>query len=43
METAIAVVLAAKELERVADLCCNIAEDVVFMAEGTTIKHKGEM
>lgn len=43
MEMAIAVVLAAKELERVADLCCNIAEDVVFMAEGTTIKHKGEM
>ena len=43
LETAIAVVLAAKELERIADLCTNIAEDVVFMAEGIIIKHSGEM
>ncbi len=43
METAISVVLAAKELERIADLCTNLAEDVVFMAEGETIKHEGKM
>jgi phosphate transport system protein len=43
LETGIAVVLAAKELERIADLCTNIAEDVVFMAEGVTIKHSGEI
>lgn len=43
METALAVVLAAKELERVADLCTNIAEDVVFMAEGTILKHHGQV
>ena len=43
METALAVVLAAKELERIADLCTNIAEDVVFMAEGAIVKHSGEI
>jgi len=43
IEIAVSVVLAAKELERIADLCTNIAEDVVFMAEGTNLKHKGEM
>ena len=42
LETAIAIVLAAKELERIADLCTNIAEDVVFMAEGVNIKHGEE-
>ncbi len=39
-ETAIAMVFAAKEFERIADLCTNLAEDVVFMAEGTNIKHE---
>ncbi len=34
-------VFAAKEFERVADLCTNLAEDVVFMAEGTILKHEG--
>ncbi|MCI4398807.1 MAG: phosphate signaling complex protein PhoU [Acidobacteria bacterium] len=43
MEMAISIVLAAKELERVADLCTNLAEDVVFMAEGETIKHQGKV
>jgi phosphate transport system protein len=43
IEVAIGIVLAAKELERIADLCTNIAEDVVFMAEGTNLKHRGEM
>lgn len=43
VETLLAVVLAAKELERVADLCTNVAEDVVFMAEGAIVRHSGEM
>lgn len=43
LETAVAIVLAAKELERIGDLCTNLAEDVVFMAEGTNLKHEGKM
>lgn len=43
VETLLAVVLAAKELERVADLCTNVAEDVVFMAEGELLRHQGEV
>lgn len=31
--------LASSNLERIADLATNIAEDVVFLVEGTTIKH----
>ncbi|MGC8724441.1 MAG: phosphate signaling complex protein PhoU [Acidobacteriota bacterium] len=42
-ESAVAVVFAAKEFERIADLCTNLAEDVVFMAEGTLLKHEGQM
>ena len=42
-EAAVALVFAAKEFERIADLCTNIAEDVVFMAEGTLLKHEGQM
>ena len=42
LETAIAVVLAAKELERICDLCTNVAEDVVFMAEGIIIRHSDD-
>jgi phosphate transport system protein len=29
----------ARNLERIADLCTNIGEDVVFMVEGKVIKH----
>ena len=43
LATAVGIVLAAKELERIADLCTNLAEDVVFMAEGTNLKHEGKM
>jgi phosphate transport system protein len=32
-------VLVSRNLERVADLATNIAEDVVFMVEGRSIKH----
>jgi phosphate transport system protein len=35
-------VLVSRNLERVADLATNIAEDVVFMAEGRSIKHGAE-
>lgn len=33
--------LVSRNLERIADLATNIAEDVVFMVEGRTIKHGG--
>jgi len=32
-------ILISRNLERVADLATNIGEDVVFMVEGTTIRH----
>jgi phosphate transport system protein len=32
----------SRNLERVADLATNVAEDVVFMVEGKTIKHGAE-
>jgi phosphate transport system protein len=32
----------AKNLERIADLPTNIGEDVIFMVEGTVIKHHKE-
>jgi phosphate transport system protein len=35
--------LVSRNLERVADLATNIAEDVVFLVEGKTIKHGAEM
>ncbi|MDQ3388094.1 MAG: phosphate signaling complex protein PhoU [Gemmatimonadota bacterium] len=34
--------LISRNLERVADLATNIAEDVVFLVEGRTIKHHAE-
>src|SRR5690606_27712318 len=39
---ALEVLLVAQNLERVADLSTNIAEDVVFLVEGRTIKHHAE-
>jgi phosphate transport system protein len=35
--------LVSRNLERVADLATNIAEDAVYLAEGKTIKHQMEM
>ena len=34
--------LVSRNLERVADLATNIAEDVVFVVEGKSIKHHAE-
>jgi phosphate transport system protein len=39
---ALDLVLVSRNLERVADLATNIAEDVVFLVEGKTIKHHAE-
>ena len=35
-------ILVSRNLERVADLATNVAEDVVFLEEGKTIKHHAE-
>ena len=35
-------VLVSGNLERIADLATNVAEDVVFLVEGRTIKHRAE-
>jgi phosphate transport system protein len=39
---AIELLLVSRNLERVADLATNIAEDVVFLVEGKNIKHHVE-
>jgi phosphate transport system protein len=39
---AMELVLVSRNLERIADLATNIAEDVVFLVEGKTIKHHAE-
>jgi len=39
---ALELLLVSQNLERVADLCTNVAEDVVFLVEGRTIKHGAE-
>ncbi len=40
---AMSLILVSRNLERVADLATNIAEDVVYMVEGQTIKHGDEL
>jgi phosphate transport system protein len=39
---AIRLVLVARDLERIADHATNIAEMVVFLAEGRNIRHSGQ-
>jgi phosphate transport system protein len=36
-------ILVSRNLERIADLATNVAEDVVFMVEGQTIKHHAHL
>ncbi len=40
LERALELILIARELERIADLATNIAEDVIFMVEGKSVKHE---
>jgi phosphate transport system protein len=42
IEPAIALLVISRELERLADHCTNIAEDVFFIVEAQLIKHKYE-
>lgn len=42
IEAAMEFMRVSRNLERVADLATNVAEDVVFLVEGTTIKHGAE-
>jgi phosphate transport system protein len=37
--SAMSILIISKNLERIADLATNIAEDVVFLVEGVVIKH----
>ncbi len=38
---ALSFILIGRNIERVADLACNIGEDVVYLVEGKTIRHPG--
>ena len=42
IERAVHLLSASRHLERIADLATNIAEDVVYMAEGELIRHRTE-
>jgi len=42
VESALALIVISRELERLADHCTNIAEDVFFIVESKLIKHKYE-
>ena len=41
IKRAVSVLSISRYMERIADLATNIAEEVVFMAEGEVIRHKG--
>lgn len=42
VETALDIVRVSRNLERVADLATNIAEEVIFVAEAQVVKHHGK-
>jgi phosphate transport system protein len=39
IERSLRLIRVSRSLERIADLCTNICEDVIYMVEGRTIKH----
>jgi phosphate transport system protein len=39
VERAVGLILIGRHLERIADHATNVAEDVVYLVEGRTIKH----
>ena len=43
ISAALELFLVSRNLERVADLATNIAEDAVYLAEGKSIKHRREL
>jgi phosphate transport system protein len=43
IERAVATISVSRHLERIADHATNIAEDVVFMVEGITIRHRDQV
>jgi len=40
IERSLRLIRVTRSLERIADLCTNICEDVIYMVEGRTIKHR---
>jgi phosphate transport system protein len=40
IERSLRLIRVSRSLERIADLCTNICEDVIYMVEGRTIKHR---
>jgi len=40
IERSLRLIRISRSLERIADLCTNICEDVIYMVEGRTIKHR---
>jgi phosphate transport system protein len=41
VDAAMTLVLLARAMERIGDLCCNIAEDMIFLATGDIVRHAG--
>jgi phosphate transport system protein len=41
-ETLMKLYSVAKHLERLGDMACNVAEDVIYMVEGDIVRHRGE-
>ena len=42
IQRAIALILISRNLERVGDHCTNIAEEVIYMAQGRDVRHHHE-
>ena len=42
IKRAVHLLSASRHLERIADLATNIAEDVIFMVDGTVVRHQPE-